>query len=338
VRRGTIAIPLRPLLAAIACLTACASDPPPAPAPSAARALGAEFLTARLRDPFNDIGRRLAPFANRPVEADAALLESWRRAGFRLVLVPADQVLSVIDGRSLVAPVQRREVGVLARRSVIIAGRNLPERSLIDLHDGTRELEFGGRPRLLGRTWIAPGPVVDGVVGARLRLNLVPQLADLNGPSMRLRTRAASGSPTPEIEGGTIEDLALSVDIGSADALVIVSESPETLWESLPPRALPTPAPLPPVSTALSRPDDFAGADAPWVPPTPEPPKAEPFREPESLGDVPFEGEPVGPPQPAVPTLGDVILSDASILSPARERVVLVIFAHLPARFTLLRD
>jgi hypothetical protein len=231
-----------------------------------------------------------------------------RRAGFLPVVVRRDELESLqtsLDGRPAGPALTLAQS---PRWTSIAVGPDLRDPTAVRVHDGLLSLG-GGRLRLLVRCFVAPwGESSDGSVPAALRVDAVPQ--HLAPPERGSEFAAALSSSvarvrTIEDEGPLLTSLASEWLLGPGEVLLLVPLAPDE-------RGVPNAA--------------RRTGDAGPVPPDAEIGPA---------GDPRVEFS-MGPSPPRPKTVAEWILSDASDLSDATRRLIVVIDPVLPLEFRLL--
>jgi hypothetical protein len=191
----------------------------------------------------------------------------------------------------------------------------------IRVHDGLLTLG-GGRLRLLLRCYAAPwGESPDGTVPAALRVDLVPQHeADVRPASEFAAVLETPRVRTIEDSGQILTSLAFETLVGPGEVLLIVPEVPTAEWRGAS-SADSTNTETPSGEVPSAREGD-TGPLALDKPAPPLPPERIEFG--------------AGPKPPRPKTVGEWILTDASDISDATRRLVVVIDPILPAEFRLL--
>lgn len=178
----------------------------------------------------------LRPFLEGPGPVDEATADRWRRAGIRLVAMPAEAVRPLRErmrGRELTS----RWLGEPRVWTGVVEGPETAGGSYGDGQTGVR-LE-GGHFRLLCRGWITARPVLDsaggGVSAAELRLELVPQHVQRGDPARRLGLiGVGEGSIGGALDDGLVfRGLWAGVSLPRGLALVLIPSEPGTPWEEL---------------------------------------------------------------------------------------------------------
>jgi hypothetical protein len=238
----------------------------------------------------------------------AAARERLRRAGFVPVVLRRDELAGLETALDARPAGPALTLAQSPRWTSIAQGPDLHDPTAVRVHDGLFSLS-GGRLRLLLRCFVAPwGESSDGTIPAALRIDAVPQhmvppergsefAAALSGNAARLRTI--------EDEGPLLTSLASEWLLGPGEVLVLVPlASDERSVAAFARRAGDT-GPVPPEAE---------------VGPAPDP-------------RVEFS---MGPRPPRPKTVGEWILTDASDLSDATRRLLVVIDPVLPPEFRLL--
>jgi hypothetical protein len=209
-----------------------------------------------------------------------------------------------------------------SRWTPIAMGSPLPDPGVVRVHDGLLTLD-GGRLRLLLRCYAAPwGESPDGTVPAALRVDLVPQHETENRPKSEFAAvLEAPRVRTIEDAGQILTSLAFESLVGPGDVLLIVPEAPNAVWRGSP-SDLDVESPGANASETPAEPVGDPGPLALDKPAPPLPPERIEFG--------------AGPKPPRPKTVGEWILTDASDLSDATRRLIVVIDPILPAEFRLL--
>lgn len=238
-----------------------------------------------------------------------------RMAGLRVVIVPRTDLQALEQALDARPAGSELSLAQSPRWTPVAVGSSLPDPGTVRVHDGLLTLS-GGRLRLLLRCYAAPwGEAADGLVPAALRVDVVPQhesqersrsdfAAALEGPRVR----------TVEDSGQILTSLAFETLVGPGEILLLVPEVPAVEWRVLGSDETPSEASK----------DQF-GDPGPLALDQPAPP-VPPDR-------VEFGA---GPRPPRPKTIGEWILTDASDLSDASKRLIVVIDPILPAEFRLL--
>lgn len=294
--------------------------------------IGTRVRLVMLAEPFgergtlsNRLGSLLAGAASRTQSATAspewtATRDRLRRAGLRAVVVPRADLPAIeaaLDARPAGSELTLAQT---SRWTPIAVGAALPDPGVVRVHDGLLTLG-GGRLRLLLRCYAAPwGESPDGTVPAALRVDLVPQHdADQRPTSEFAAVLDAPRVRTIEDSGQILTSLAFEALVGPGEVLLIVPEVPGAVWRgSSADGTNADPGPGDGPSERLGDPGPLA-LDKP---PPPLPPERIEFG--------------AGPKPPRPKTVGEWILTDASDISDATRRLIVVIDPILPREFRLL--
>tara|TARA_R110002072_G_scaffold42064_9_gene117838 strand:+ start:133340 stop:134449 length:1110 start_codon:yes stop_codon:yes gene_type:complete len=181
--------------------------------------------------------RALMPFVQMPgadlqIESplDAQTVERWQGWGFRLVLVPTDEIDTVLNALRPVQPISNQWLGEFGQwRAIVRAGELRTDR--VRVGEGSQQI-VRGRPALVARSWIEP-VLTDGGVDAGVRLDLGLQIVQPDKRSSR-ELFAVERERMIEDDGPVVDELILSAVFEGDYALVIVGDAPETQWSDLP--------------------------------------------------------------------------------------------------------
>lgn len=269
------------------------------------------------------VGSALAAYESDP-ESRPAWADRLEGSGFRLVLVPEERLGEIQAAMRARAFSIDRMVAASWQWSVLSASSpvNGPER--VRLYDGILNLP-PGTPRLLGRAFPSPGRTTsDGRTVAMLRLDLVPQLEDPPEPTSALSEAVEPrGLRAPEARGQILASLGVEMQLEPGVALIVVPEAVGAEWSRMTPPTEAEPiviSPLEPTDEMLPPKDVAEGEGEPPIEP--------------AVTRVEFPK--AGPNAPAVRSLGERLLSDATEESPARIRNVLVFRPRVPKEFRIL--
>lgn len=307
----------------------CGSGGTPAPGAVDPGVIGARVRLIMMKEPdgaktwvsgrFSSV---LGPWAAKTEEAGAggqawrATRERLRRAGIRAIIVPRESLAEIEAALEATPAGSELTLGQSARWTVVATGGELNEGTAVRVQDGLMGLS-GGRLRLLLRCFAAPwGDSADGTIAAGLRVDMAPQHEA--GKSRGGRSDFASALEAPRLR--TIEDagqiftsLALEAFLGPNEVLLLTPESPEERW----------------FGTTAKVEDPAPAAGDGDIGPTPlDGPLPEPR--------VVFSG--VGPRPPRPKTVGELILTDATDISDAGRRLIVVVDPVLPRRYNLLPE
>ncbi len=271
------------------------------------------------------VGSALAAY-----EADAEARPSWAArlegSGLRLVLVPEDRLDEIQVAMRARAFSIDRMVAASWQWSVLSASAPVQGAERVRLYDGVLSLS-PGTPRLLGRAFPSPGPTSsEGQTVAMMRLDLVPQIEDPPEPTTALQDAVAPrGLRPPEAQGQILASLGVELQLEPGVALIVVPEAIGAEWSRMSPPPEPEPiviSPLEPTSEMLP-PAEATGGDG----------AAEGSAVP-TVTRVEFPA--AGPIPPAIRSLGERLLSDATEEVPARIRTVLIFRPRVPKEFRIL--
>jgi hypothetical protein len=292
---------------------------------------GLEVRRVVVESAGGQVGLALGPYADRDTGVEPLVLERLRAAGFRLVLVPVDDVAAVLGSLRAIGSVQQEWLGQLHFWTPLVSGPMLDER-VTRVDSGLVELD-PGRMRLMARAWLVPR-MVDALGEARVESALRVELLPQHEQEAR-RTFTSLVEPrarTFEHDGLVFRRLRLTVDLEPGFALVLVPDDPAADWTMREP-AVPVANSTPEQADAASGPSGEAseGVSAPAV------------REP--VPAAPAGSRTTGPEEPSPRTLGEQMLRTptqatslaSGSVSLRRERsVVLVLIPHTPERYRLL--
>lgn len=284
-------------------LSAGCSDTPPPSGRDESGNVGVVMSTWVIHEPSGDrLGRTLREFADRPVGGGPgfeAAISKLRAAGLRPLLVPAQElprVLSSLDGE------WDRHGSVLeqsARWSAALAGPRWQGSRAVRFNDGAVTLG-PGRLRLLMRSWIAPGELLDAVpdptFAAAVRVAMVLQHEEPpRQPDTAFALRPAQLRRI-EDDGQIFASLSLEITIARGQALLLIPELPDADWKAI--------------------------SDG----------------DPGPINDAELERAQaiVGPPKAQIRSVGEYLLSDATDLRRWTRRTILVFTGQAPERYELL--
>ncbi len=180
----------------------------------------------------SELGAALAEYQVPVPAADAEMVTRWRANGFRLVMVPVEDLTalrSAIAGR-----VNRQWFGERPRWTVAIDGPRIGSGSVLSLESGPLRVSTGWL-RLLLREWAQPTADDDRVDGALVRVELVPQYHESGrdlGPRGLLEPLGVGGED-PMQSGQVFDTLKLDLELRSGMACLIVPESPIVEWQGV---------------------------------------------------------------------------------------------------------
>ncbi len=212
---------------------------------------GLEVIVWTADDTDHRAARALAPLVAAEPAVSGTLAEDWQRIGLRLVLVPADQLETLLTACPPVSPLQRQRFGQLPFWTPIVRGPQLPPGTP---GPGGRTLE-PGRPRLIARSWIEP----DLSTGQRREIVRTEFTLQIEHARRPLLMADPDTERSIADEGAVLGTLLATYAGTGTHALVLIAEDPEIDWAKLPQPASaaepssedgasPTPAaPTPPV-------------------------------------------------------------------------------------------
>jgi hypothetical protein len=243
------------------------------------------------------IGRALQGFAP-PAGAPRARVELWRANGFRVLEIPIDQLDDVRDQLATIGPLHRQWLGLLPEWVEVVKGAQLAAEAPVAFDNGTVRLG-PGRLRIVSRCWAMPS------VGAR-----------------------PDGSPTAAL-------LKLEI-MPELEMSAVAADSYARLLDQ---------APVQPRSGVRGIPFDrlllglvSSGSDAIVI--VPEDPEVDWNAERDERPDGARRSDAsvaFGPQAPAVPTLGELMLTSLALPESVGDaRVVVVLVPRVPERFELL--
>lgn len=302
--------------ALVALLTGCASDPPaPAeqPEPAAANPFasvladdrsGLEVQWWTITDEDDVIARALAPFADAPLPISTDIEANWRRNGFRMVAIPADQLGPLIATLPIEDKVNRIWLGQTPGWAVAAPGAPWRgARSL--LIDGETIQLNAGQLRLLVRAWVSP---TEGAPTMRTDLAVQYRSAGIDNaaPVFEQQTEIRR----PDTLGIIFRTLTAAMELEDGMLYCIVSEDPGAEW-------------------TVGAEETTEDADAKPTLPVRAP---SPFDEPEETED----DSSLGPLPPGIPLLADALLSRVELLPTRRvARSIVILAPRVPATFRL---
>ena len=174
------------------------------------------------------MGADAGPQIESPI--DAQTIERWKRWGFRLVLVPINEIDTVLKALRPVQPISNQWLGEFGQwRAIVRAGELRTDR--VRVGEGSQQI-VRGRPALVARSWIDP-VLTDSGVDAGVRLDLGLQIVQPDKRSSR-ELFAVERERMIEDDGPVVDELMLSAVFAGDYALVIVGDAPETQWSDLP--------------------------------------------------------------------------------------------------------
>jgi hypothetical protein len=241
-----------------------------------------------------------APYANRVIPVSPSTRALWRANGLRLISVPRKDFDQIRESLRLVGGLQQQQVGESTRWMEVAPSPTWKQTQSVVLDDGP--LTLGpGRMRMLMRCWSAPAsPVANAEIAS--------------DPTRRLESGALAGAIQLEL---------VPQHVGTApprDLTAVLEPKPsEEAKGVMFPRLL--------LEASLTT-DDLLfivpeRADAEW--------RQHPIEQPDPPGS-----HPLGPPVPAPPTLGELMLTDLATGAHRNTRLVLVIAPTPPRKYNLL--
>ncbi len=248
-------------------------------------------------------------------QASAGEVDLWQRNGIRILEVPLDKVDSLRASLPTVGPIQRNWLGLLPEWVTLVGGMRLGRERALALDSGVVDLG-PGRFELATRCWLEPriGPVAP-----------VSAADPSDSPS-----HASPAQPDAQLRIELLPELALPKP--ATRSLLDSLESPAA---SLAQRRRNETIAFDRLSLSLAADGDHAylivaeAPDVDWF--AQASPRPESSLEPDSRDAL------VGPAFPALPTLGDVLLTNRlDPNAPDRARVVLVLIPRVPDHFELL--
>ncbi len=276
----------------------------------------------------------------------------WRANGMRVFKAPSGTVAQIGQRLPMQGQTRRDALPLLPRWSPVALGRTWS--SGVDVWLDQQDWSGGGKDpgpavstgrlalgagalRLLARTWpvAAPADVLGGgTLSADLPAALVVQLVPQHVESSRLSSDRIGEAPDPERtspwrQGQVLERLVMELPCERGESIVIVPAHPREKWlvgEASAGSALPAEAGKNPPPRADPSPQ------GPLIEPRParENPEEPPTDAPGHAPDGAFA---LGPGIPDLLSLGEAMLTDASVGNGAHRRVILVITPRVPAKF-----
>ncbi|MDF1808257.1 MAG: hypothetical protein P1U42_01025 [Phycisphaerales bacterium] len=157
-------------------------------------------------------------------------LLDWREWGYRIVAIPVDEVQGFLDQLTPVQTTKVQWLGEFAQWRPIVRAGSLSS-SYVRVDDQLKEIELG-RPSMIARSWIEPDFTSERI-GAVVRLELGMQIEN----SSRTRGNGFYTEPQSRVleeNGQVIDDLLMSLRLDGSQAVVIVGESPDMDWGTIP--------------------------------------------------------------------------------------------------------
>lgn len=262
----------------------------------------------------------------------ASTIALWEASGLRIVSVPVEQVVPVVNRLEPMGTVQRQWLGQAFTWTESARGPDMPEGRTLAL-DAERVRFPPGALRLLVRCWIEPAPA--GVPGAPpaavLRIEMVPQLLESRrvGRDSEDLLRAPTAI-APEQQGQLFSRLLASMAAAPGRAYLIVPARPGMVFraaervENVPEEsAAGVPGqsdvkPTPRIGEVVRGERGAGGAEAARA----------------GSGSRATLGT-VGPPAAAVPTIGEAMLSVPARESAPARRAVIALVPRVPKEFRL---
>jgi len=163
-----------------------------------------------------------------PFNADDIL--DWKKWGYRIVAMPVNEVQVFLDQLTPVQTTKVQWLGEFAQWRPIVRAGELSN-AFVRVDDQLQEIELG-RPSMIARSWIEPD-FTSARAGAVVRLELGMQIEN-DSRARGNRLYAESQSRVREESGQVIDDLLMSLRLDGSQAVVIVGESPDMDWTSIP--------------------------------------------------------------------------------------------------------
>jgi len=187
---------------------------------------GLELRVLTVDDSENRVARSLARYEQSTGSMSNEDIQRWRSWGLRLIVVPIDELDSILASQDLTQAAQVRWMGEFPQwRPIIRTGEIYSNTVRVQEPDEARYQTLVGRPRLLSRVWTVPEVTDDGLK-ARLHMDLAIQMTK----PQRSNRWGEIRLPTALDEGDIIEELRISPVFGSSSALVLVGEDPLVSW------------------------------------------------------------------------------------------------------------
>ncbi len=304
--------------ALLALLAGCASDPP-APAEQLQPAVSNPFASVladdrsglevqwwTVTDQGDAIAKALAPFADAPLPISADIEANWRRNGFRMVAIPADQLGPLISALPIEDKVNRIWLGQTPGWAIAAPGAPWRgARSL--LIDGETIQLNAGQLRLLVRAWVSP---TEGAPTMRtdLAVQYLSAGADNRTPTLEQQTEIRR----PDTLGMIFRTLTAAMELEDGTLYCILSEDPGAEWSAI-----------------AEEPAEDAETEAVPTLPVRAP---SPFDDPIATDD----GAALGPQPPGIPLLADALLSRVELLPTRRQaRSIVILAPRVPSSFRL---
>jgi hypothetical protein len=187
---------------------------------------GLELRVLTVDDSENRVAQALSRYESSLSMLDRDSLKRWRSWGLRLLVVPIDQLDSVLASQDQIQASQIRWMGEFPDWRPIIRTGEI-HNSLVRVKNETSEeyQTLAGRPRLLARIWSIPEVSESGIT-AMLHLDLAIQMTQLK----RSNRWGEIKLPTALDEGGLVEELKISTLLDSSSALILVGVDPSYRW------------------------------------------------------------------------------------------------------------
>jgi len=188
---------------------------------------GLELRVLTVDDAGDRVAQALSPFMGDPGAMLREDQERWSSWGLRLVVVPIDQLDSVLGSLISTKAAQVRWMGEFPQWRPLIRTAQIPN-GTVRIGDGSTSVRFqelSGRPRLLARVWTTPEMTGSDAM-AQLHMDLALQMIQ-EQQNNRWETPAVR---TALDEGALIDELKMSQVLDSKSALVLVGEDPSIQW------------------------------------------------------------------------------------------------------------
>ena len=156
----------------------------------------------------------------------------WNAWGFRVVMIPVDQVQGFLGALRPLQPTNVQWLGEFGQWRPIIRAGNLAS-TMVRVDNGVAELDKG-KPRLIARSWVEP-IMGSSVIHAGVRLDLAMQI-ETNKRSPVVLVESARENMV-EDDGPIIDELICSTMFDGTHAMVIVGDAPDEDWSLIAPSA-----------------------------------------------------------------------------------------------------
>lgn len=184
---------------------------------------GLELRVLTIDDTGDRVGRALAPYEPEPGAMREQDKELWRNWGLRWIVVPVDELDGFIGSQDLTKGVEIRWMGEFPQWRPLIRAGQINNQSVRIGASDYRTID--GRPSLLARVWTTPEITPEGVL-AKLHLDLGVQMTK---PKAKNPWEAPT-HPSALDDGGLIEELSMSQQLDSSQAMILVGEDPLIRW------------------------------------------------------------------------------------------------------------